>query len=371
MVDGNSEFTIQNSEFKKILFLPKYPHLGASSRLRTYQYLALWDQEGLDYQVSSFFNEPYLKRFYLGKRHHPFNLLFCYFRRFWILLGAWRYDLIYIEKELFPFLPSYAEWVLEKLGKGYVVDYDDAVFHNYDSHSNPLIRSWMGDKISWVMRHSHLVFAGNSYLKSYAEEAGAERVIILPTVIRVEKYPIKTTHNLRKVSIGWIGSPTTLKYLLALEPVFRRLGNKHDLELLVINAANTILPDLGIPTRLIPWEEHKEGNQISDFDIGIMPLPDDDWERGKCAYKLIQYMACALPVVAAPVGMNQDVVQHGINGYLAGTEQEWVDYLEKLILDPQLRQDLGKNGRALVEEKYIVEKNFQIIKKAILSLNKA
>jgi glycosyltransferase involved in cell wall biosynthesis len=345
----------------KILFFPKYPKLGASSRLRTYQFLPLWEKEGYQVRVSSFFNEKYLNGFYRKGKQHPLIVLGCYFRRLWVLLGAWRYDVIWIEKELFPFLPSYMEWILEKSGKGYVVDYDDAVFHNYDSHPNALVRNWMGNKIAWVMRHSRLVCVGNAYLKEYAINSGAKRVEILPTVVDLNKYPQKTKFADPIVKIGWVGSPTTMKYLLTLEEVFRKLGETYKLELVVINAAGTKIPDLGIPTRLIPWSEEAEGDLISDFDIGIMPLPDDNWERGKCAYKLIQYMACALPVVASAVGMNKDVVKDGWNGFLARNPQEWQDGLEKLIQDLELRICLGMHGRKLVEDEFSLESNFKTL----------
>lgn len=316
-------------------------------------------------RVSSFFNEKYLTGFYSKGKQNPMIVLGCYFRRLWGLLGAWRYDIIWIEKELFPFLPSYGEWILEKSGKGYVVDYDDAVFHNYDSHPNVLVRKWMGDKIAWVMRHSKLVCAGNTYLKEYALLAEAKQVEILPTVVDINKYPQKVKSDNSSVKIGWVGSPTTMKYLLTLEEVFRNLGKRHSIELVVINAVGTKIPDVGIPARLIPWSEESEGDLISDFDIGIMPLPDDAWERGKCAYKLIQYMACALPVVASAVGMNKDVVREGWNGFLAKDPQEWEVALEKLIQDLDLRVKLGQNGRKLVEEKYTLDGNFMVLQRLL------
>lgn len=342
----------------RILFLPKYPKLGASSRLRTYQFLPLWIAAGKKVKVSSFFNEAYLTRFYKGKKHDPLNVLSCYVRRFWVLLSVGRYDLVCIEKELFPFLPPVAEWCLARLGKGYVVDYDDAVFHNYDSHPRALIRHLLGKKIAQVMRYSKVVFAGNEYLKSYALKAGANRVEILPTVVQLSKYPLKKTKPSLRLSIGWVGSPTTMKYLMTLESVFRKLALSYPLELIVINAKDTALTEMGIPLRLIPWTEEEEGERIAEMDIGIMPLPDDKWEQGKCAYKLIQYMACGLPVVASPVGMNQEVVKHGENGFLADSEAEWIFYLETLIQDATLRSRMGNAGRTLVQSEYTLERNF-------------
>ncbi len=352
----------------RILFLPKYPRMGASSRLRTYQFIQQWEKSGYEVEVSSFFNDSYLKSVYSHRRPSIWNVLGCYFRRFKVLLSTNKYDLIWIEKEAFPFLPSYAEWLLNKLGKGYVVDYDDAVFHNYDQHAHWLVRTWMGNKIEWVMRNARLVSAGNMYLQEYALDAGAKQMMILPTVIPLSNYPLKTTTTRSRIRIGWIGSPTTLKYLASLAPMFQNLGKSYAIELLVINAPDVQIPEMGVPTHLIPWVEEKEGEMISEMDIGIMPLPDDKWERGKCAYKLIQYMACGLPVVASPVGMNKAVVRHGENGFLADTHAEWHHYLGQLITDPLLRTKMGKVGRALIEKEYTIELNFSKMQQAITSL---
>ncbi|NVK53932.1 MAG: glycosyltransferase family 4 protein [Flavobacteriaceae bacterium] len=345
--------------------------MGASSRLRTYQFISLWEQAGYEVKISSFFNEKYLRRFYLGKRHHPLNVLGCYIKRLWIFLNAWRYDLIWIEKEAFPFLPSYAEWLLEKLGKGYVVDYDDAVFHNYDQHASCIVRAWMGNKIDWVMRHSTATFVGNLYLKERALKSGAKEIIDLPTVINPIRYRKKIgDSSASKIKIGWIGSPTTMKYLETLKPVFEKLNSELDFELLVVNAKPFFDLGFGCEVRWVSWSEETEVEAILEMDIGIMPLPDDKWERGKCAYKLIQYMACGLPVVASPVGMNVEVVKHGENGFLASSEEEWVDYLNTLIQNSSLRKEFGGKGYQLVQERYTLQRNFEIMRREIERLMK-
>ncbi|MBN3518753.1 glycosyltransferase family 4 protein [Algoriphagus lutimaris] len=350
---------------KKILFLPKYPRQGASSRLRTFQYLDLWKQQGVEVSVSSFFNSKYLSQIYQNQKPQFINVLKCYLKRCWVLMYSWRYDLIWIEKEAFPFLPSYAEWLIEKLGKGYIVDYDDAVFHNYDQNPNWLVRTWMGNKIDWVMRHSRIVFVGNSYLGKRAKLAGALDVQILPTVVETTVYSVHRNNNNSKIRLGWIGSPSTTKYLNFLTSIFEELSKTLDFELLIINSPHVQLPDFTCEYSLIPWKEEEESSQISQFDIGMMPLPDSDWEKGKCAYKLIQYMACGLPVVASPVGMNKDVVRPGENGFLASTELEWLEALSLLISDSSLRVKMGDAGRKLVENEYSLEKNFEKIKRAV------
>lgn len=175
----------------KILFLPKYPRLGASSRLRTFQFQPAWESIDCQTKISSFFNEKYLRQIYLHKRPSILNVLLCYFNRFFQILSAWRYDVIWVEKEIFPYLPSYAEFILNKIGIGYIVDYDDAVFHNYDKHSNALVKHWMGDKIDWVMRNSKLTIVGNAYIEERAEKAGAKNILRLPTVVDSKKYTRK------------------------------------------------------------------------------------------------------------------------------------------------------------------------------------
>jgi len=337
--------------------------MGASSRLRTFQFLPLWEKAGYQVRVSSFFNEEYLKEVYSHRRPGIWNVLGCYWRRFLLLFSAGEYDLVWIEKEAFPFLPSYAEWILARWGKGYVVDYDDAVFHNYDRHSNWLIRNWMGNKIDWVMKNSRMVFVGNHYLRTRAVQAGSTQIELLPTVVDASRYQKKGEAEKSIFRIGWIGSPSTLKYVKLLVPALEILNTQFALELQLVNGEKGVA--YAGKQVLIPWSEETEVGSILQMDIGIMPLPDDPWERGKCAYKLIQYMACGLPVVASPVGMNLEVVVHGENGFLASSVEEWVEYLRKLLEDPSLRARMGEKGRAMVLEKYTLEKNFTKLEKIV------
>jgi glycosyltransferase involved in cell wall biosynthesis len=221
----------------------------------------------------------------------------------------------------------------------------------------------MGDKIDWVMRHAKLVWVGNPYLKSRAELAGARQIRLLPTVIDPSRYPQKVYYEKEKVTIGWIGSPSTLKYVKLILPALEELNREFDIELILVNGKKGVA--FSGEQVLIPWSEETEVASIHQMDIGMMPLPDDSWERGKCAYKLIQYMACGLPVVASPVGMNPEVVQHGENGFLAASEAEWVEYLGRLISDASLRKAMGERGRRLVMERYTLERNFEMMEDAV------
>ncbi|AEL27426.1 glycosyl transferase group 1 [Cyclobacterium marinum DSM 745] len=348
---------------RNLLFLPKYTRKGASSRLRTFQYLPLWEKMGYSVSVSSFFSERYLEKIYNHQSPGIWHVLKCYFRRFSLLFTVYKYDLIIIEKEIFPYLPAIAEWILSKI-KGYWVDYDDAVFHNYDQGTNRLVSLLMSNKIDQVMQFANRVIVGNDYLKRRATLAGASNIVVFPTVINTLRYNKKVYNSINTtVTIGWIGSPSTLKYLEPMLPVLNWLHQHYSIKFLLVNGKSKIKFEGEIES--IIWTEEGEVDAIHKMDIGIMPLPDNPWENGKCAYKLIQYMACGLPVVASPIGMNKEVVNHGENGFLAGTSEEWKCSLEKLILDPQLRMEFGKKGREKVFREYTLRGNFMRYKKLV------
>lgn len=340
--------------------------------MRTFQYLPFWESAGYQVEISPFFNETYLSQVYSNTRPGIRNVLGCYWQRLTWIFKSPQYDIIWVEKEFFPFVPAWFEKFLSSLGKKIVVDYDDAVFHNYDLSRNFLVRTFLSRKIDHVMKSASLLVAGNSYIQSRAIQAGNLSVLVLPTVVDIKRYTQKQHGSGSVVRIGWIGSPSTLKYLSYIAPTLKELYQKHPFEFILINGQSTRyqqildLPDSAV--QLIPWTEEGEVEAIHQMDIGIMPLPDDLWEKGKCAYKLIQYMACGLPVVASPVGMNPEVVNHGQNGFLAGTEQEWVDYLSQLLKDSELRKQMGANGRKLIEEQFNLEKNFEKMEKAIRQL---
>jgi glycosyltransferase involved in cell wall biosynthesis len=350
---------------RRILLLTKYPRMAASSRLRTYQYLPFWHSQFDRVKVSPLLNEQYLSELYSGKAISWLNVFGCFLKRAYELLFSYRYDLIWIEKELFPYLPAFAEWILSK-SKGFVVDYDDAIFHNYDHSHNSLVRQFLSKKIANVMRLADMVWVGSPYLKDYAKHANAKRIVYLPTCIVPNRYRLKLHSNPPSICIGWIGSPTTQKYLVQILPVLESLHRKYAVKLLVVNGSE-MLPFSG-DVETISWTEQGEVDAILRMDIGIMPLPDSAWERGKCAYKLIQYMACGIPVVASPVGVNATVVAHGVNGYLAKTHQEWENYLGDLIIHLDKRISMGNQGHHQVMASYTMEKNIARIQQGLEAL---
>lgn len=339
-----------------ILVLTRYGPLGASSRLRMLQYLPWLEQMGFDCEVQTFLNDEMLQTRYRFGKYGIGGLIHAYVTRVWNLMQRSRFDLVWIEKEAFPWLPAWVESFCLR-GVPYVLDYDDAIFHNYDLHSLGWVRQILGGRIDRLMCGANLVVVGNQYLARRATAAGAPRVELLPTVVDLERYPAKrreasAAHTVQP-RLVWIGSPSTVQYLSLLAEPLAALAKQQPFSLRVIGGGPLSIP--GVDLEVLPWSEKTEAAAIGECDVGIMPLLDTPWEQGKCAYKLIQYMACGLPTVASPVGANWEVVVEGETGFLAGTADAWVDKLGLLLRDAELRQRLGAAGRKRVEAIYCLQ----------------
>lgn len=343
----------------RVLALTRYDEAGASSRVRVYQYLPSLAAAGLDVVVEPLFDADYLARLYAGRRTRWDRIAARYARRMWRLRRPVA-DLLWIEYELLPWLPWAVErrWLPADLP--YVVEYDDAVFHRYDRGS-PAVRALLGRKLDHLMASAACVIAGNSYLAARASAAGARRVEILPSVVDLRDYPRPSPasgastadHDDRPFTVGWIGSPSTTRYLQSLAGVLARLAAGGPLRVVAVGASPLDMP--GVALEQHPWSKAAEAAEIAAFDVGVMPLDDAPWERGKCGFKLIQYMACARPVVASPVGVNTELAIPGVTGDLAAAPDEWVTALERLRAMPEQRMRLGRNGRELVERRYALQ----------------
>lgn len=335
----------------KVLYLTKYSRLGASSRMRSYQYFPFLEENGIEVTVRPLFDDDYLRTLYTKQKQSPFKILQYYLKRILVLFTVFKYDKVVIEKELFPYFFSWFEKLLWLFKIKYIVDYDDAIFHNYDLSPNKLIRFFLRNKINRVMKYSHTVVAGNSYLAARASQANSKNIKIIPTVIDVAKYKVKANYEVEKAVIGWIGSPSTFQYIETLMPILEQLIEKYNCELHIVGAKNSDTK-YASNIKFIPWSEERETDLIATFDIGIMPLKNTPWELGKCSYKLIQYMGCGLPVVASPVGMNREVVEENGNGFFADSNDEWFATLSKLLEDAVLRKQLGEKGRQKAVQLY-------------------
>ena len=331
-----------------ILALPRYQRLGPSSRVRFYQYYPALQRQGFVIRDAPFFLDDYVRRLYANQPVQIVDVLSAYWRRLFVLLRARDFDLLWLEKEFLPWMPTWMETLLAR--QPYVVDYDDAVFHRYDLHRSALVRCLLGRKIDRVMQNAALVVAGNEYLKERAVSAGAKRAEILPSVVDADLYT-PAPERASGFTVGWIGSPVTAPYLDVARPALEMLTNGGQAQVSLIGAGKAIKWE-NANVHILPWCEESEIQNIQRFDVGIMPLLDEPFERGKCGYKLIQYMACGLPVVASPVGVNAQIVEHGVTGFLAESTQDWQQALAFLRENPVKRREMGLAGRAKMERGY-------------------
>lgn len=343
----------------RIALLTRYESMGASSRVRSLQYLSILESHGVHIEHFPLLSNVYLKKRYNGEstRALQARLLWKRIREMPAITRRDRFDLLWIEKELLPYLPFGLEkWLLGN-EVPYLLDFDDAIFHNYDQSDKALVRHLLGNKIDRLMAGSRLVTCGNGYLADRARRAGAPWIEILPSTIDFEKYRTLPPPQQRDITpdnplrIIWIGSPATVEYLELVRPALERLGSRHPLELRIIGGERH-WP--GIRTIPIRWSSETEAAELNQAHVGIMPLLDTPWEQGKCGFKLIQYMAAGLPVIGSNVGMNKDIVQVGKNGLVSYGIDDWVNNLETLIRSPELRVQMGACGRKLAEEHYSI-----------------
>lgn len=329
----------------KVLFIVPYPSEGPSNRFRVEQFFPILTKEGICYSLRPFCNAKFYsllfkKRRVLKKISYVFILLL---RRIIDIIRAGRYDITFIHREASPTKDYIFEMGLRLFSKKVIYDFDDAVFLKKPA------------KVRKTVSASDCVIAGNQFLAAYALRFN-KNITILPTCIDTQKYNLNIgNHHEGKIVIGWIGTPSTSAYLSILDNVFTLLSQRYNnIQFRVVGAA----PGGGHPAaEKRSWSLKTEIDELRQFSIGIMPMHDSDWTKGKCAFKIIQYMAMGIPAVASPVGMNLEVIRENENGFFAGNDEEWVKKLSMLIESPSLRRKLGAGARETAEEKYSLINN--------------
>lgn len=336
-----------------IVGFPRYDRLGASSRLRFLNLMTPLSEWGVQVRNFPFFDNSYLHNLYQGKRNSPQAVASWYVRRALRLLALAarrdRPDVLWIEKECLPWLPLFLEQgVLRRFP--YVLDFDDAWHLRYTGHNNLLIRRLLSAKLESLVANAALTVTGNDMLADWARQAGAHQVLKMPTPIDVRRYPLTpATRTDGSFRIGWIGTPSSAPHLSMIAQPLAQLAATGPAVLVSVGAAPLGLP--GIQEEFHPWSETAEGAVLASLDVGVMPLIDTPFARGKSGYKLLQYMAAGKPVVASPVGENCAIIRED-NGFLAATPLQWYAALDNLRRSPDLRQRLGANGRRLIEYNY-------------------
>lgn len=343
---------------RKILFVaPHRPERAPSQRFRFEQYLSYLNEKGYEYTFSFLISSKEDSVFY-SKGQYLFKLklfLKYFFIRFRDVLRANSFDIIFIQRESFFVGPAFFEYLFRLSKAKLVFDFDDSIWLANVSEANKNLK-WIKNyhKTSKIISYSDLVIVGNQYLEDYASRFN-KKIKIIPTTINTEEYKHDASKSNDRICIGWSGSVTTMQhynfaipFLIKLKKIFGDL-----IYFKVIGDAKFYSKELN--TKGINWIKESEVKELNEFDIGLMPLPEDEWAKGKCGLKGLQYMAMEIPTVMSPVGVNTEIIKDGINGFLAATEEEWISKLSLLIESSELRERLGKAGRETVIERYSFE----------------
>ncbi len=344
----------------RLLCAARYGQLGASSRLRLAQYVPWLEQAGIRTTLRAFLSNNYVRALYEHKSRLP-HAAAAYLRAITARHAARAHDLLWIEKEYLPWVPYWLERIAIG-GKPYVLDFDDAWSLRYERSSSAVIRAALGKKFQYLLRGAALTITANQTLYDWAARAGARNLLLLPTVIDLDHYPV-TPEPAGPFTICWVGTPVTATYLQAIAEPLRILSQESPLRLLIIGAPDATIE--GVTCDHADWSEATEAALIGQAHAGIMPLPDDDWARGKSGYKLIQYMAVGRPTIGSPIGVNQTIVEHGHTGFLATSNEEWLTALRALRDNPIMRANMGHAARTRVEHHFALQVTAPILIQAL------
>lgn len=337
----------------QVLFVVRGDPLDApSSRYRVFQYLQDFERNSITYRVVK---PPRRKRAHC----HLWIPWFCR-----ILFWGLRSRSIFIQKDIF-WLPLWR--FFKGLGKRVLYDFDDAVFAEQPGqvYNLPLERRPGWETVREMVRLSDVTMVANDYLAGFARPHGAN-VMVVPMVLDLASYPVKTHRHDAKVVIGWIGSPQTSVFLElvqdALEEITETLGDR--VEIRIVTNGDVSLPR--VPHTRMPWEAAREMSDLLSFDIGIVPLPETPFTLGKSSFKLLQFMGCGLPVVSSRVGFNVEAVRDGENGFLAEGSEEWCQKLSLLVADQGMRRAMGARARRTIEQRYSLQSQAPVVRQVVM-----
>lgn len=338
----------------RVLFLTRYPIAGASSRYRVFQYIPYLQEVGIHCEVQSFMNDELYKCSFVPGRtsRKLYRTMSAVLKRLWVLRRFRQFDVIYMQRELFPFGPPWTERLLKRLGARLIFDYDDALFISKASRYNALaslLRS--PGKTLQLFGFVDVVIAGNNWLRDQAAEHGAHAVT-LEVAEEVERFghraPFKESDS---VVIGWLGSTSTAKYLELIKPVLQDLARRHPSLRFELMGAGAFFMD-GVPWRGLEWSLAGEVAALRRWDIGLMPLPNEDWAKGKSGGKARTYMAAGVVPICSAIGYNLELIDHGRTGILCSTEDDWRTSLEQLVQEPSTRASISYSAREEVRVRF-------------------
>jgi len=346
----------------KILFLAAYSNLVAASRIKVYQFFPLLEEKGIKCKAICF-TPSFLYRIRLASAtnkglllaYYPLNYAIRFFKTILAILMAPSFDIVFVQE---PIIPFGLEKILKLVNNNIIFQFTDAVFLESQTGDNFLEKIRLKTLSKYCRRMASVAkccLVENDYNKDAVLK-------ICPCVDKItgpidtDRYFLKRKEKKDdKIIIGWIGSPFTTKYLYIIEDALKEISKKYKIVLRLVGARKDF-KILEVPCEMKNWTIDTEVSWLQTFDIGIMPLIDDEWTKGKAGYKLLQYMAMGIPSVVSPVGFNIEIVKDGFNGFLAGNKSEWVEKLSTLIEDKKLRENVGDNARTTIEENYSLKR---------------
>jgi glycosyltransferase involved in cell wall biosynthesis len=342
----------------KILFVAAHrPNRSPSQRYRFEQYFEYLEQNGFQCELSWLISEKDDSRFYRpGNWHNKLNIfLKSLVKRMGDVMKSGEYDIVFVQREAFMTGSVFFEKRFSKSSAWLVYDFDDAIWHLDVSDANRML-GWLKKpgKTSELIRMADVVIAGNNYLCNYAKQFNPA-VRLIPTTIDTTRFTrTSDRHNPDRICIGWSGSLTTIKHFQHAIPILKKLKDKYGDRIYFKVMGDETYRNADLDIQGIAWTNESEVRELSAFDIGIMPLPDDEWVKGKCGLKGLSYMSLTVPTVMSNVGVNGQIIQDGVNGFLANTDEEWIQKISLLIDSAELRSKMGLAGRQTVLENYSV-----------------
>jgi glycosyltransferase involved in cell wall biosynthesis len=345
----------------KLTFFPKYSAKGPSSRYRFYHFVPMFKKNGFEIKTYPLLDDEYLNTISKNESYSKFKYIKLFFNRIILVFKLSKNDIVFVQHEFFPFVPAFFEWYLTSIvGVKYVLDYDDAVFHNYDTHPNLIIRFLFKKKIPYVMKKASYIITGSPYLTRFAAKYN-DNVIEIPTCIDIEKYKTKVkTYGESSddyLTIGWIGSKTTSVNILEIIPALKRFNSEYKMKLNLIGFDENLLNQFkGLNYQIIDWSSNTEVENIKKFDVGIMPLIFNPFINGKCGFKLIQYMACGIPTISTPYEANVKI-NRSMNNLHATTNDDWYNAFKKIFENRKFYKDVGLENIKIVENYYTIQVN--------------
>lgn len=345
----------------KILFIADHrPNRSPSQRFRFEQYLSILKEAGHEFEYSWLLDEDDDKLLYREGKYFQKALLL---RRAWKkrkldLRRANKFDIIFIQREAILGASTYFERKFFSSGAKVIFDFDDSIWKLDISEANKKFAFLKNPaKTSKLIKNAHVVIAGNEYLADYALNFN-KNVVVIPTTINTKIHAkISTNKDNKKIIIGWTGSLTTIKHFKLAENFLKQLKEKYQEKIGIKIIGDKTYTNSDLELISIPWSASTEIEDLCDIDIGIMPLPDDEWSKGKCGLKGLQYMALGIPTVMSPVGVNTKIIRHAENGYLAENDEDWINIISNLIEHPELRAQIGKSAINTVQQEYSVDAN--------------